>query len=215
MPLDAIENQHPYEKWKAVTEADFVTLFIKTWFAFVSTLRELYADKAKPYYEASGDSPFMKIYKEDFADKEDSADKFFFLCSKSFSEIEEPLRNTYKAGLEIISKKYPRFIVQDFYDVNLSFADKDDDEYSNLGGYTGKLFLSIKCVSGELLKVSLRCNDKKFLAKIHTDYILFEKKINYKEILDDYVAALEIAKKSVGEDELITFFYKKGLYCKL
>jgi len=46
MPLDALENQHPYEKWKTVTEADFVTLFIKTWFAFVSTLRELYADKA-------------------------------------------------------------------------------------------------------------------------------------------------------------------------
>ena len=53
------EYQHPYDNWKAVTEADFVTLFIKTWFAFVSTLRELYP-QARPYYEATGDSPFVK-----------------------------------------------------------------------------------------------------------------------------------------------------------
>lgn len=122
MQSDAIENQHPYEKWKAVTEADFVTLFIKTWFAFVSTLRELYADKAKPYYEASGDSPFMKIYKEEFTDK------FLFLC-KRFSEVEAPLRDTYKIGMEIISKKYPRFIVQDFYHVNWLFSDKVEEDF--------------------------------------------------------------------------------------
>ena len=34
MPLDKT-----YKNWKAVTEADFVSLFIKTWFAYISTLR--------------------------------------------------------------------------------------------------------------------------------------------------------------------------------
>lgn len=28
-----------YKSWKAVTESDFVSLFIKTWFAYISTLR--------------------------------------------------------------------------------------------------------------------------------------------------------------------------------
>ena len=33
-----------YEQWKAVTESDFVTLFIKTWFTFIAVLRELNPD---------------------------------------------------------------------------------------------------------------------------------------------------------------------------
>lgn len=37
MPQDKI-----YKNWKAVTEADFVSLFIKTWFAYISTLRTMF-----------------------------------------------------------------------------------------------------------------------------------------------------------------------------
>lgn len=40
------ENKYPYDNWKSITESDFVTLFIKTWFAFVSTLREMYPQKS-------------------------------------------------------------------------------------------------------------------------------------------------------------------------
>ena len=36
------ENVQKYENWRAITESDYVTMFIKTWFAFVATLRELY-----------------------------------------------------------------------------------------------------------------------------------------------------------------------------
>ncbi len=49
-----------YTNWRAITESDYVTMFIKTWFAFVATLRELYpdisvfAEDGKP----RGDRPF-------------------------------------------------------------------------------------------------------------------------------------------------------------
>lgn len=33
-----------YANWRAITEPDYVTMFIKTWFAFIATLRELYPD---------------------------------------------------------------------------------------------------------------------------------------------------------------------------
>lgn len=36
------KNVQKYENWRAITESDYVTMFIKTWFAFVATLRELY-----------------------------------------------------------------------------------------------------------------------------------------------------------------------------
>ena len=48
-----MENKYPYDNWKSITESDFVTLFIKTWFAFVSTLREMYPAEI-PYYQATG-----------------------------------------------------------------------------------------------------------------------------------------------------------------
>lgn len=39
-----MERNDSYKNWKAVTEADFVSLFIKTWFAYISTLRIMYPE---------------------------------------------------------------------------------------------------------------------------------------------------------------------------
>lgn len=193
------EYQHPYDNWKAVTEADFVTLFIKTWFAFVSTLRELYP-QARPYYEATGDSPFVKAYKEEFAEK------FYFLCPLT-NGVEQSLHNTYKAGLKIISEKYPRFLVDDFYHVNLSYSDKTEEAFSSVGGYSGKLALSVKCVSKEHIKIVLSCSDNKFLTKAGEEHVLIDKEVHYKGILDSFIEDLEQSPRTVDENELIAFFY--------
>lgn len=54
-----------YTNWRAITESDYVTMFIKTWFAFVATLRSLYPDidvfsaDGKPH----GDRPFTNKFK--------------------------------------------------------------------------------------------------------------------------------------------------------
>ena len=63
---EMMENKYPYDNWKSITESDFVTLFIKTWFAFVSTLREMYPTEI-PYYQATGDSRYISPYKRDFS----------------------------------------------------------------------------------------------------------------------------------------------------
>ena len=55
-----MNNKYPYNNWKSITESDFVTLFIKTWFAFVSTLREMYPAEI-PYYQATGETRFVKV----------------------------------------------------------------------------------------------------------------------------------------------------------
>lgn len=194
------ETQHTYDNWKAVTEADFVTLFIKTWFAFVSTLRELYP-QTRPYYEATGDSPFVKAYKEEFADK------FYFLCAFT-NGIEQSLHSTYSAGLKIISEKYPRFLVDDFYHVNLSYSDKFEEAFSSTGGFSGQLSLSLKCVSKECIKIVLCCSDNLFLAKVgEKKPVLVDKEVHYRNILDIFVRNLEKSPKAVNEYELITFFY--------
>lgn len=44
-----MKTEKKYEQWKAITESDFVTLFIKTWFTYIASLRELNPD-VKVFY---------------------------------------------------------------------------------------------------------------------------------------------------------------------
>lgn len=61
-----MQVERKYEQWKAITESDFVTLFIKTWFTFIAVLRELnpgvdvFTEDGMP----RGDKPFLNAYKE-------------------------------------------------------------------------------------------------------------------------------------------------------
>lgn len=57
MPQDKI-----YKNWKAVTEADFVSLFIKTWFAYISTLRTMFPEAANK----RGDGKYLNAYKDNY-----------------------------------------------------------------------------------------------------------------------------------------------------
>lgn len=49
-----------YKNWKTVTEADFVSLFIKTWFAYISTLRTMFPEA----YNRRGDKKYLDAYKK-------------------------------------------------------------------------------------------------------------------------------------------------------
>ena len=51
-----------YKNWKAVTEADFVSLFIKTWFAYISTLRTMFPEAAN----RRGDGKYLNAYKDNY-----------------------------------------------------------------------------------------------------------------------------------------------------
>ena len=61
-----MQVERKYEQWKAITESDFVTLFIKTWFTFIAVLRELNPDVAVFTEDGMprGDKPFLNAYKE-------------------------------------------------------------------------------------------------------------------------------------------------------
>ena len=61
-----MKTEKKYEQWKAITESDFVTLFIKTWFTYIASLRELnpdvkvFTDEGMP----RGDKPFLNAFKD-------------------------------------------------------------------------------------------------------------------------------------------------------
>lgn len=192
------EHNHTYDNWRAVTESDFVTLFIKTWFAFVSTLRELYPDSI-PYYEASGDSRFVEKFKSEFAEK------YSFIC-KLTDGVKQNLHSTYNIGLKIISEKYPRFLVKDFYKINNAYKDKYKESFT-INGYSGILTLLFNCASSEYVKIKLLYDDKKFQTKTNENRFLVDERLKYDNILDNFIKNLEQNPRTVTEGELVEFFY--------
>lgn len=76
-----MERNDSYKNWKAVTEADFVSLFIKTWFAYISTLRIMYPEA----YNRRGDKKYLNRYKEFYRTegyKKFNVDKMLWLLLK-------------------------------------------------------------------------------------------------------------------------------------
>lgn len=194
-----ITEQHVYDKWKAITESDFVTLFIKTWFAFVATLRELYPDKTKPYYQSAGDSPYLSAYKADFSDK------FYFLCT--YSRIDSNVRMVYREGIILACGKYPRYLIQDFYDINYAFKEHYEEPFSSPGGYNGQFRLQIKNESYGIVRIELICTDKQFQEKANCETVVLTVEENYAEVINKLVKHLEDTKEVLSDTEITKLFY--------
>ena len=195
-----LENKYPYDNWKSITESDFVTLFIKTWFAFVSTLREMYPAEI-PYYQATGDSRYISPYKREFPQN--------IAYRLNYADIKYHLYEVYKHGMKIISDRYPRFIVDDFYSLNLSFKETASEEFSLEGGFSGKFVCTVKCASAETLTATIMCTDKSYRTKVDKDYVPIGVSVDYSVILMAIVQEIEDRQFVLTEASLIERFYEK------
>lgn len=195
-----MENKYPYDNWKSITESDFVTLFIKTWFAFVSTLREMYPAEI-PYYQATGDSRYISPYKRDFSQN--------IAYRLNYTDIKYHLYEVYKHGMKIIADRYPRFIVDDFYSLNLSFKETASEEFSLEGGFSGKFVCTVKCASAETLTATIMCTNKSYRTKVDKDYAPIGVSVDYSAILMAIVQEIEDWQFVLTEASLIERFYEK------
>ena len=99
-----------YKNWKIVTEADFVSLFIKTWFAYISTLRMMFPEA----YNRRGDKKFLNAYKNFY--KRDGYKKLT-VDENLMGAIEK----LYREGRKVIMEQYPEYYLWDFYRINEDF----------------------------------------------------------------------------------------------
>ena len=90
----------------------------------------LFQNRKIPYYQATGDSRYISPYKRDFSQN--------IAYRLNYTDIKYPLYEVYKHGMKIIADRYPRFIVDDFYSLNLSFKETASEEFSLEGGFSGK-----------------------------------------------------------------------------
>ena len=190
--------EHTYNAWKTVTEADFVTLFIKTWFAFVATLRELYPE-SRPYYEASGDSPYVSQYKKEFAEN------YYYFCR--YEAIEQYLYNVYKSGLGMISASYPRFLVDDFMQINSVFKETYAEPFQGAGGFSGEFSIQIKCTGESTTKTVIKCTDEKFSQLFETAPVIVAFETDFGAVCEEIISSLEKQPRSLEENDFLQLFY--------
>lgn len=132
------DNVQKYENWRAITESDYVTMFIKTWFAFVATLRELYPKENLNDVIGKGDKVFLNPYLDDFEEK--------YHCYNSLKKSLDDILKVYMLGREytLRNNKYNRFFSEDFYAVNKAFSwRKSTEEYECSLKYSSDFVLSI------------------------------------------------------------------------
>lgn len=131
-------NIQKYENWRAITESDYVTMFIKTWFAFVATLRELYPKDNLSEVIGKGDKVFLNPYLDDFQSK-------YFYYNR-ISTIKEDILKVYKLGRDytLENSKYNRFFAEDFYILNKGYSwKKATDDYECSIKYSSDFVLSV------------------------------------------------------------------------
>lgn len=122
-----MKTEKKYEQWKAITESDFVTLFIKTWFTYIASLRELNPDVKVFTNEGMprGDKPFLNAFK----------DGIMPIVQKQLP-IEPVIREMfrmYPVSMRKVMDVFPQYFFQTFFRINESFnytdksIEKDSD----------------------------------------------------------------------------------------
>lgn len=108
-----VDEKH--EQWRAITESDFVTLFIKTWFTYIAVLRKLNPDvqvftaKGLP----RGDKPFLNAFQNGIMP----------IVQKKLpvDSIIESLFNMYPIGMKKVIDVFPQYFFQTFFRINDNF----------------------------------------------------------------------------------------------
>lgn len=193
-----------YANWRAITESDYVTMFIKTWFAFIATLRELYPDidvfdeNGKP----RGDRPFTNKYKEDAM-----LDASKSINIKEFVDI---LLKIYKPSRLKISEIFPQYFFTTFYRINEHFNYSDENiEYDEeTKKIKDRVYVALKNEDRWILCVNFQVNGK--YKKSNYNECL-KVRINIKEVIESIDLSNRLI---VSEDNFLQSFYKR-LYDKI
>lgn len=191
-----------YTNWRAITESDYVTMFIKTWFAFVATLRELHSDISVFTVDGMprGDRPFTSKFKEiDLVNVAEAIDL------RNFSDI---ILNLYKPSREKVAQIFPQYFLTTFYrinedfhyqETNVEYLDSDDEPKKIKDRTHIDLTITNRFTLVVKIQTSGIYNKKSYNANIRLD-------INMKTIID----TIDLSNKTnIDEMRYNQAFYKK------
>ena len=191
-----------YTNWRAITESDYVTMFIKTWFAFVATLRSLYPDISVFTVDGMprGDRPFTNKFKES-----DIGNVAETIKLKNFTDI---ILKMYKPSRIKVAQIFPQYFLTTFYRINEDFHYQETNiEYLDSADMPKKIkdrtYIDLTIANRFTLVVKIQTNGiynkKSYNANIRLD-------VNMKSIIN----AIDLS-NIINIDEMGYFqaFYKK------
>ena len=193
-----LSGGNTYDNWRAITESDFVTLFIKTWFAFVATMRVLHPLQLTDSV-LSGDGKYILKYKDNFPVE------YFPLMN--YEAIKDDFYKVYRDGMKIVSEKYTDFILKDFFEINPQFEWEFTEHLD--GDETSKeiMKLAIKKSKSDSIRCILICTDKEYLTKVAAAYLPITVEIDYQPIFQQIIEGIRDGEISASETVIQSVFY--------
>jgi len=167
MPSENTNVREKYLNWLSLIETDYITMFIKTWFTFLSSLQEFIGNTNNG---SIGDSQILKEYK-----------------NKLFGDIviqidDEFIKNVLKSYLQAKTNTLnSNTFLKDYFEIFYSYNEEYSQEFSyTYRGKTTKLSLDVFPNSGKKhLRIILRDERQTFKnyfgEEIETGFSLSEK----------------------------------------
>lgn len=196
------ENVQKYENWRAITESDYVTMFIKTWFAFVATLRELYPKETLEEVIGKGDKVYLNPYLDDFQNK--------FYHYNKMDVVKDNVLKVYKLGrrFTLENPKYNRFFSEDFYAVNKTYSWKQEtDDYELSIKYSGDTEI---CIHAKYLDKDFYIDGAPLIifVKVNISDLISSEDLTKAQIskfIDDESAFIEFVTKAIIDRSSLRF----------
>lgn len=194
-----MKTEKKYEQWKAITESDFVTLFIKTWFTYIATLRELnpdvkvFADDGMP----RGDKPFLNAFK----------DGIMPIVQKQLpiESVAQEMFRMYPVSMRKVMNVFPQYFFQTFYRINESFNYTDKSiETDSEGKIKERYEAHLHIVDRFCLKFYLGMSGR-FRTTNYNEQI--KKEIDLRPIIDATVSKHNALNVLINEIQFIRDFY--------
>lgn len=195
-----MQAKKKYEQWKAITESDFVTLFIKTWFTFIAVLRELNPDVQVFTEEGMprGDKPFLNAFK----------DGIMPIVQKQLSveSIAQDLFRMYPISMRKIMDDFDQYFFQTFFRINEAFnyADKAIEKDAS-GKLKERYEVHIHIVNRYCLKFYLGMSGQ-FRATNYNEVI--KREIDLRPIIKSSVSKHKVQNQIINEFQFMRDFYE-------
>lgn len=178
---------HKFENWKFSVEIDYLSMYIKTWFAFLATAKELYPESIS----MQGDGSLINKYKEELT------------VPLNYEESINPyIENVFRVGVEIIKRDFPESFFGYFYLLNKKFEIVAGFEKSGLKTEVIIAFKEkLNGKSHNNLFIIIKSDNPKFKEKLNCHHI--ETNISIDDLMKD--------ENYQDRDKVINIIYDKIL----
>ena len=94
------------KQWQSSVSIDYLSLYIKTWFAFLATVQDLHPS----HVNHSGDKAVINEYIENIT------------IPRNMNDLVGQFHKVYKSGYDLLKVKMPDSFFGQFYAINRSFS---------------------------------------------------------------------------------------------